>query len=270
MSKYLVRFTSKKYYPNFKNLTEYKIKLGTFHHYRNIEDKIRQDKEEGQCGLDLIIKKPCKKLDEFIEKESAIILQYDESKLNANGEFKAETHIMVHEHLYEFNSWMFCCSIIEDLTLIPKLEEYFECDSHYFISDIDGFILSVQKSLSESLKQKRVDKENNPIILHGSEKNIRIDGFKDIVTYGLRDGYQRETVNTLEEFMNSPKSRETNRKIWFQKPKKFEIESEFRIVLYPTAGREEQKIFNINDDFRLLKCDLSNCLSAEPKSFLDK
>lgn len=270
MPKYLVRFTSKKYYPDFKNLTEYKIKLGTFHHYRNIEDQIRQDKEEGQCGLDLIIKKPCKKLDELIEKETTGFMKYDKNKLNEDGEFKAETHIMVHEHLYEFNSWMFCCSIIEDLALIPELKEYFECDSHYFISDIDRFMLSVQNSLSESLKQKRVDEDNNPIILHGSEKNVWIEGFKNIVIYGLRNGYQQKTVNTIEEFMNSHQSREINREIWFQKPKKFEIESEYRIVLYPTAGRKEQKIFNINDDFRLLKCDLTNCLSAEPKSFLNK
>jgi len=267
MPKYLVRFTIKKYYPNFANLSSYTIKLGTFHHYRNIEDKIRQDKEEGQRGLDLIIKKPCGKLDEFIEKGIPGFFQYDNTKLNENGEFNAETHILVHDHLYEYNSWVFCCSIIEDLSLIPKLEEYFECDSHYFISDLDGFILSTQKSLSESLKANRFDQNGKSIIEHGKEPNVWVDGYKNYVEYGKKDGYQNLTANTLTEFMNSSKYRELNRNIWFNKPKRFEIESEFRIVLYPTAGREEKKIFNINDDFRLLECDFTNCLSAEPKSF---
>ncbi|MFX0556823.1 hypothetical protein ACOCEA_08490 [Maribacter sp. CXY002] len=267
MPKYLVRFTSKEYYPNFEDLSKYKIKLGTFHHYRKIEDGVRQDKEEGQRGLDLVIKKPCKKLLDGIERDEIIFGPYDESLLNENGEFKAETHILVHEHLYEFNSWMFCCSIIEDLSLIPKLEEYFECDSHYFISDLDGFVKATQNALADSLKKNRFDKDGKPFILHGTEPNVWIDGFKNYVKYGIRDGYQNETVNTLTEFMNSQKSRAINMDIWFHKPKRFEFESEFRIVLYATAGREENKVFNINDDSRLVECDLTDCISIEPKTF---
>ncbi|MFS4493891.1 hypothetical protein [Maribacter sp. 2308TA10-17] len=267
MPKYLVRFTTKKYFPNFDDLTQYTIKLGTFHHYRNIEDKIRQDREEGQRGLDLIIKKPCDKLINGIETGEIIFGQYDESLLNDEGEFIAETHILYHEHLYEFNSWMFCCSIIEDLSLIPKLKEYFECDSHYFINDLDGFVLATQNALAASLKENRVDKKGKPFILHGKEPNVWIDGFKNPVKYGIRNGYQKETVDTLTEFTNSPKSRALNMGIWFHKPKRFEFESEFRFVLYPTAGRNEKKIFNINDDSRLIECDLTNCISTEPITF---
>lgn len=267
MPKYLVRFTSKEYYPDFDNLSKYKIKLGTFHHYRNIGDKIRQDEEEGQRGLDLIINKPCGKLDELIEKGTPGFIQYDKGLLNKNGEFSAEYHILVHEHLYEFNSWVFCCSIIEDLSLIPVLKEYFDCDSHYFITELNGFIQSIQKSLAESLKANRLFTENNPIIIHGIEPNVWIEEIKKYVVYGKSNDYQNETANTLTEFMNSTKSREINKDIWFHKPKRFEIESEFRIVLYPTAGKREKKIFNINDDFRLLECDFTNFLSQMPKSF---
>lgn len=267
MSKYLVRFTSKQYYPNFEDLTKYKIKLGTFHHYRNIEDKIRRDLEEGQRGLDLIIKKPCEKLDEFIKKGTPGFFKYDKIYLNENGEFKAETHILVHEHLYEFNSWMFCCSIIEDLSLIPKLEEYFECDSHYFITDLDGFILSTQKALAESLKLNSLDEKRKPIILHGKQPNVWIDGLKNLVKYGISQGYQKISVNTLTEFMNSPKFFTINKDEWFHKTKNFEFESEFRIVLYPTSGRDEKKLFNINDDSRLVECNLSDCINSEPISF---
>lgn len=267
MPKYLVRFTSKKYYPDFNQLSKYKIKLGTFHHYRKIEDEIRRDREEGQRGLDLIIKKPCKKLDELIEKETPGFFKYDSSLLNEKGEFITETHIMVHDHLYEFNSWMFCCSIIEDLSLIPKLEEYFECDSHYFITDLDGFVLSTQKALSKSLQNNRFDEDGKPIVLHGDEPNVWIDGFKNYVKYGIRNGYQKDTVNTLTEFMHSQKFRAINMDLWFHKPKRFDFESEFRIVLYPTAGREEKMIFNINDDSRLVKCDLTGCISRKPISF---
>ena len=193
--------------------------------------------------------------------------QYDESLLNESGEFKAETHIMVHDHMYEFNSWMFCFSIIEDLSMIPKLEEYFECNAHYFITDLDGFVLATQNALAESIKNNRYDKDGNPLIIHGNEPNVWIDGFKNHVKYGEKGGYQTKTANTLTEFLNSPKSRAINLDVWFHKPKRFEFESEFRIVLYPTAGRQEKKIFNINENWRLLKCNFTDCLSAKPKSF---
>jgi len=73
MPKYLVRFTSKEYYPNFKDLSKYGIKIGTFHHFRKIQDKVRQDQEEGQRGLHLTIKKPCEKLDECIKRNSWLL-----------------------------------------------------------------------------------------------------------------------------------------------------------------------------------------------------
>jgi hypothetical protein len=265
MSKYIVRFTSKKYSPDFGDLTKYKLKLGTFHHYRNIEDKVRQDKEEGQRGLDLIIKKPCEKLDEFIEKDTQGFIKYDDKNyLNVNGEFNAETHILVHEHSYEFNSWIFCFSIIDDLSLIPKLEEYFECDSHYFVSDLRGFMFEIQNALAESLKHNSVDKNGKPIILHGKAPNVWIEKSIGSVMYGISEAYQKITVNTLTEFMNSTKFSEINKNSWFHKPKQFALESELRIVFYPTAGKDETIMFNINDDFRLLECNLTGYISSEP------
>ncbi len=267
MAKYLVRFTDKKYYPDFSDLSKYIIKLGTLHHYRNIEDKVRRDQNEGQKGLDLILKRPCKKLDELRAKEGSFFPHIDENNYKENGEFKAEFHILAHDHLYDFNAWVFCCSVIDDLDLIPELEKHFECDSHYFITDIDLFVNQMQKSLAANLVQNPTDEQGKKRMRFGNEKKIYLDGYKDIVKYNNDSKSMEYTYETLTDFMNSKYSREVNQKYWFQKSKRFEIEREFRVIFFPTTNRTEGKRFTITDNSIFLECNLNNCVSIEPKFY---
>jgi len=129
------------------------------------------------------------------------------------------------------------------------------------------FILAIQNALAVSIKNNRFDKNRIPIILHEDEPKVWIDGFKNTVKYGIQNDAQIEIADTLTEFINSSKYRTINLDVLFQKPRRLEFESEFRIVLYPTAGREEKKIFNINDDFRLVECNITNCTSDKSITF---
>lgn len=53
---YLVKFLPDDVTPPFTNPAKATVKLGTFKHYRAIEDAARRDQEEGQRGLDLLMR----------------------------------------------------------------------------------------------------------------------------------------------------------------------------------------------------------------------
>lgn len=81
---------------------------------------------------------------ELIEKEEAYG-GYCADVIDENEFFTCEYHLQIHEHLYEFNTWVFCCSIIDDLKQIDSLKKRFNSSHHYFISDLDAFIIKFRK-----------------------------------------------------------------------------------------------------------------------------
>ncbi|PIB30496.1 hypothetical protein BFP77_04410 [Maribacter sp. 4U21] len=266
MPKYLIKFTPKEFYPDFSDLTNYNIKLGTFHHYRNIENSILSDKSEGQRGLTLRIKKPCPKLEQ-LSKEEGSYITYDKSSLNEKGEFKAEFYLQLHDHLLEFNAWLFCCSHVDDLEYINTLKEHFKCESYFFIYDVDKFVNSIQRALSDDLKANPLNENNEERVIYEKGGNVFIDGYKDAVRYSDKSKWMNRECETLTQFIESKKSREVDQNLWFQKPKRYITEQEVRFIYFPTAGRTERKRFNIRDDFKILGSDFSDCISEEPKSY---
>ncbi len=244
------------------NLKQYKIKIGSFLYYREIEDKKRRDQQEGQRGLDLILKRPCKKLDELIKKNG--YGDYNSDYLDSTGCFKGEYHLLVHDHMYEFNAWVFCCSIIDDLNDIEKLKTNFECDSFYFISDIDKFINSIQRSLGKDLISTPKTLSGELRVKHPEKESVFLDGWKDIVSYKNDSKSMTFTYDTLEDFLNNKDSRSINQKLWFQKPVKFRDEMEFRYILYPSGPRPENKRYSINEKYCFLDVDLTGCISENP------
>jgi hypothetical protein len=264
MSKYLVKFISDDIEPPYKNPTNSTIKIGTFNHYRNIECDIRQDREEGQRGLDLILKRPCKKLDELIEKEEAYG-GYSADVIDANGFFTCEYHLQIHEHLYEFNTWIFCCSIIDDLKQIDSLKERFNSSHYYFIPDLDSFILKIQKALSEDLKKQPLLPDDVPRVVYPVDGNFFIDGYKDIVKYTDEStNYVRTECETLSEYINSKRSRALDRALWFKKQNRFKEDSEFRIIFYACNKRGEgAETYSTNDDYLILPVDLTGSVSKK-------
>lgn len=151
--KYYVKFVKSKYLPDFTDdnaLQNYKINLGTFHYYRDTEDQQRKDTSEGQRGLHLKLKRPCDKLIELSKTEPA--LPDPRANLDANGNFIADYFILAHDHLAEYNAYVFCVSAIDDLDELETLKDRFKCDSYYFLSDVDGYFKSIARSLGIHLK----------------------------------------------------------------------------------------------------------------------
>ena len=261
MPKYLVKFVDSKYLPDFADLEEYVIQLGSFKYYREIEDKKRNDVSEGQKGLHLVIKKPCSKLDEVIKTNG--YGHYSPEDIDAEGNFKMTYNLIVHEHLADYNAWIFSCSFLEDLNDIPKLQKKFECDSYYFISNVDGFTNVVQRSLAEDLKIKPNMISGEPRVKHPSTEGVYIDGWKKRINYVNKSKFMHFTCDTLEEFLKH-NSRVVDQKFWFQKPELFLKEKEFRFIYFPAGNRGTNKRFTINEDRCLLTVDLTDCISNEP------
>lgn len=266
MPKYIVKFLKSKYLPDFNNLAKYQLKLGSFFYYREIEDSKLRDPAEGQRGLDLILRKPSKGLDELIEQNG--YGHYTPESLDTNGYFKPEYHLLVHEHMNEYNTWIFCCSIIDNLNEIEEIKENFGCDKHYFISDINAFINSIQKSLAKDLKSNPYTSSGGLRIIHEQKEPIFLDGWKNPVTYKNDSKYMKFTYETLEDFLNHKDSRAIDQSLWFIKPTKFYTEKEFRFILYPSEKRPGTKRFSINEKSCLLDVDLTECISLEPTEIL--
>ena len=264
MSKYLVKFIPDDVEPPYCDPANSTIKIGTFNHYRNIECDIRRDRQEGQRGLDLILKRPCEKLDELIEKGETYG-GYSADIVDENGFFTCEYHLQVHEHLYEFNTWIFCCSIIDDLSEIEFLKTRFNSSHYYFISDLDSFIFKIHKALSEDLKRQPLLSTDVPRVVYPAGGNVFIYGCKDIVKYtDDSTNYIRTECETLSEYINSKRSRALDRALWFKKQKRFKEDSEFRIIFYACNKRGEgAETYTTRDDHLILPVDLTGSISKK-------
>ncbi len=264
MARYLVKFVENKYMPDFKNLNNYSIRIGSFLDYKKTEDLKRQDRSEGQRGLQLTIKRPCSKLDDFIAKGDLLMPEYTQKELDDKGNFIPEVHIIDHEHLEDFNAWIFCCSIVDNIEDIEKIKNKFNADDYYFISDIDKFINTIQHSLSKNLQNYPNNKNNKPRIQFPKGNNIYMDGYKNIVTYSADSKYMNFTSNTLTEYLASKNTRTINMQLWFNKGVKFQEEKEFRFILSPSSKRDEGLLYNIDEMSCLLNVNLNDCISQVP------
>lgn len=247
--------------PDFDNLKMYSMQIGSFDYYRKIEDKKRRDYGEGQRGLHLIIKKPCEKLDKIIMENG--YGHYKVEDLDENGFFKFEYNLNISDHLLEYNTWLLSCSMIDDLSYISVLQKKFECDSYYFITDIDKYINSIQKSLAQSLKDNPYSASGKLRVRHSETESIFLDGWKERVTYINKSKYMEFTTETLSEFMQH-NSKTIDQKLWFQKTEMFKLEKEFRFILFPAGVRGTNKRYAINEEKYLLNVNLTESVSKKP------
>ncbi len=255
--KYLVRFTNNKYLPNFKNLENCSIKLGTFQHYKKMENNVRKDEVEGQSGVYIKVKKPCSI---YI----GLFGQQNQNELNELGEFKQETLIDVSDHSSEFNTWMFCASAVNSLEEIEQLKQRFNCDSYYFIKDYKKFENSIQKSLAEDLIRRPLNTESEQRVIKGEIEKYFLSGERKYIRYKNIKKYMLQQCETLTEFYNSQSSKQVNSDLWFFKPENYEVEKECRFIFYAVVDKNHDKFFNIKDDFVILNCDLTDAISLEP------
>ena len=264
MARYLVKFVEKQYMPNFQNLNNYSIRVGSFLDYKKTEDLKRQDRSEGQRGLHLTIKRPCRKLDDLIAKGDLQMPQYTEKELDDKGDFIPEVHMMDHEYLEDFNAWIFCCSIVDHIEDIEKIKNKFNADDYYFISDIDKFINTIQHSLGKNLQDYPNNQNKKPRVQYPKGNKIYIDGYKNIVTYNSDSKYMNFTYNTLTEYSESKNTKAINMQLWFNKGVKFQEEKEFRFILFPSSKRDEGLLYNIDEMSCFLNVNLNDCISQLP------
>lgn len=174
---------------------------------------------------------------------------------------------MYHEHLLDFNAWIFCLSLIDELSEIKILKERFECDSCYFISDYDLFEKRIQMALAENLKAqpKTLTGKDRIFPRYPSNESIYIDGWRQPVEYGNADKYMRFEFETLSEFYESGSYVQVERSFWFRKSKLYEVEKEFRLCFYASGERASRQImYSTIDNFCDLNVDLEDCISLKP------
>ena len=265
---YLVKFVSeKKFKPSALNCFNFGIKLGTFHHYRSIEDIKFRDPSEGQRGREVVIKRPCEKLVELSEQPESYI-NLDPSHVGEDGNFIPRTALLIHDHLADFNAWVFCCSLVNDLDEIPAIQKRFGAVDYFFIIKPEAFSSKLLSALGADLKKTPIN-QNGDMRINGYDFKtpLLLDGYHSLVQYD-NDTQWMETVEaeTLTDFISS-EARNLDKNIWFRKHEKFRAEKEFRWVFYPSLGRSNQRetYYSVKDDFRILNADICGCFSSSPK-----
>lgn len=258
---YLVKFLPADVMPPYVAPECATVKIGSFMHFRKIEDETRRDSEEGQRGLDLTIRKPSRGLDELIA-NSKYAPQYPKDQVNADGAFNFEYHILDHAHLYDFNAWIFCCSIIENLSDIETLKTRFNAKHHYFITDLDSLIHKIQRSLAADLQARPFHPSGEPRVIYPKNGNVFLDGHKNVVTYSPEETkYTVLTCDSLEEFFQNH-ARDLSIDLMCTKSKRFADEKEFRIIFYACEKRGGQ-IYKTTDDYVILQADLRGIVSSD-------
>ncbi|MDD9723320.1 hypothetical protein PVW51_21670 [Sulfitobacter sp. PR48] len=265
---YLVKFVSEaKYKPNALTCSNFNLKLGTFHHYRSIEDEKFRDIQEGQIGREIVVQRPCQKLEELASNPRSGI-DLNPENLDEEGNFVARTALLVHEHLAEFNAWVFCCSLVENLDEIPEIQQRFEAKDYFFITNPERFSSQLLRSLGADLQQNFFLPDGRPRIDKFKFENaLLLDGFHSNVAYDSETQWMSTAyVDTLTEFL-SEQVRELDRSIWFRKQQKFCVEKEFRWVFYPSRGRAtgHESYYSVNDDYRILRTDVCGSTSSTPQ-----
>ena len=262
---YLVKFLPEDVTPPYVAPECASVKIGSFMHYREVEDETRRDAEEGQRGLDLTVRKPSRRLDELIA-GSPYAPQYPKDQVNEDGTFNFEYHILDHEHLYDFNAWIFCCSIIEDLNDIETLKARFNAKHYYFISNLDGLIHRIQRSLAADLQARPFHPSGEPRVIYPKNGNVFLDGYKNVVTYSPdATKYTTLTCDTLEEFFENH-ARSLSMNLLCTKSKRFAEEKEFRVIFYACEKRGGP-IYKTTDDFVILQADLTAIVSQDAIPF---
>ncbi|MBZ9730548.1 hypothetical protein LB467_12710 [Salegentibacter sp. JZCK2] len=256
--KYLIKFIDCEYLPDFDNLESTSIKIGTFHHYRKIEDRLRRDEKEGQKGLNLRVKKPCNTLRETFKEK------IEELPLDHKGHFIDDFYVNIIDHSYEFNSWVFCSSLVRDLSEIEKFKSYFNCECYYFITDYKKFENAIQKALVNDLKFHSLNNDGENRLEKDNRDLYYLSGKRQNVIYGNNDKCMVQECETFSEFIKSQEVKQVNSNFWFYKPQRFEEEKEFRFIIYATADKKHDKFYSTTDDFLILNCDLRDAISAIP------
>ena len=200
MKKYIVKLADRKHVPDDPNLSAVPLKLGSFHHYRNIEDSQRQDVQEGQSGAHVLVRRPSPRLDLLALEVPYIPNGRD--RVDDEGKFDFKHNLVLHDHLADFNVWIYSLSAVASLAEVDSLKELFGTDSAFFITDINAFERALVNALQLDLKLSPLNEDGRKRLLVPGTQSVGLGSTKGLVTYRDDSKWMRFEVDTLEEFFD--------------------------------------------------------------------
>lgn len=220
---FLAKFTDQKW----KNeaLNGQSIRIGSFQYYREIENEKFRDEDEGQGSVVYKSKEP---LTEKVHNQ----IFADSSLRMGNGWTIDTGGVPLISEKSSFNTFIFCCSMLDSLKEIPKFKRNFEKDSVYFIKDIWKFTDRISNEIHKNIIKEF--KVNPSSFSFGEDKIKRLQVLPVIgkVTY---------TDESKDRIVTEENSKDFNPwtfdlKTVFRKPTKFSNEKEFRFIWVINLG----------------------------------
>lgn len=240
---YIVKFIKSEHYDDSVNGKS--IRIGTFNYYKNIEEQHLRDDKEGagkiaiqgnNFNTDLLNKFLPKKLPENF------IIRFESGSGNLIDDLS-------------INMFVFCTTFINDLNEIETIRK--DCfpgkDKHFFIANEHLFETRCSKYI---LHQMKLNLPNDP---------INIYCFTGKVTY---TGSPKETLIDYSDIDHKYKPK-INLRFLFEKPTKFKIEQEYRLVWFSTNKpiEDDYSLYSINNRFCDVSIESHECISEIPITY---
>ena len=219
----LVKFSTKKY--KILTLAGLSIRIGTLKYYRNIENKLIRDEEEGggRIVYDCRIPLTAERFNRYFVD--------DNIKLAEGWSFNTSGVPLVSERS-PFNAFIFCCTLVNDEKEIPKLSQAFKSNAHYYIKDIWEFADRIgDRLLKRVIREARRYPER---ISFSADQlsSLKVYPMVGKVKYSDEPKVRAINENNLDTF--NPRLYKPEHLI--TKPLKFASEQEFRFIWFLNLG----------------------------------
>lgn len=243
----LAKFTDERWKKEALNGTS--IRIGSFLYYREIENKIFRDEDEGQGSVVYKSKVP------LTEEVSSRVFADNGIRLVNGWTIDTGGAPLISEKS-SFNTFIFCCSLLNSPKEIPDFKSKFNTDSVYFIKDIWKFVDRISVKIREKIIKEYY--LNPDTFSFDEEKLKRLQVLPVIgkVTYTDETKDRIVTEKNVENF--NPYTFDL--KTVFRKPMRFEHEKEFRFIWVLNLGN----IYSDNEEDIDLVSTSSRNLDIKP------
>lgn len=163
-----------------------KIRIGTFDLYKNIENEILQDKEEGMAKYTYIGHKP------LTEDDNDKLFAHSPYKL-INGWEMQMNGCPLHLEMPQFNTFIFSCSQIKH-NEIKKTAKHLKYENYYQIDNLEAFALEIARQISVKYNNANVKFHHDKITYIESKATIVSEDEKDtleIQKFRMEDFFEK-------------------------------------------------------------------------------
>ena len=219
----LAKFTDKKWQKEALNGNS--IRIGSFLYYREIENETFRDEDEGQGS---VVYKSNEPLTEEIHNK---VFADSNIRLTNGWTINTGGAPLISEKS-SFNTFIFCCSLLDSPKEIPEFKSKFKKERVYFIKDIWKFVDGISIKIRDKIVKEYY---LNPETFSFDENKLKKLQVLPVIGKVTYTDESKDRIVT-EEHVESFNPFTFDLKTAFRKPARFAHEKEFRFIWVINLG----------------------------------